>query len=503
MKKQNRAFRKEKQLIGSTERVERWVCLVASVAIVLLAVLLAGCGLIRREVQQETSTPPSAVNAVPPTDTAVAPTISVSPPGPAATLAQAAPTPPFSAAGPLFGVQVVVQAGNAPTSVPSPAWLKSLNVNTTVVWMYYREAGGNANAWIDSEKQLVEKMINDTGFQQVEVHIMPNPRPGTGGIGPRFHMPADMTAYSSALTGLARALQPYVRYYSIGNEFSANTWAGTIADYATLLRVSGQAVKAGNPNALILDSGIAAQNYVYPIAKMMVEQGNPNGASTFVQDFLPQHTGPISTAVLATTRAESAMSWLLALFTSLCPYYDVYQLHDYQGWVTMPTVYDWIHSQMRANKCVKPIQAWELGYSLDQNIAIDEQDQAQTVAKIVTISAGEGAQLINYFPLRSYTMFRGIATNDFQLLPAGIAFKTTTGKLAGFTQAARLSLGNNVWGYEFVRRANKVYIVWSTTNSSVTLPFQGGATVTDINGNATRVDSNNIAVGPSIIFVEP
>ena len=472
----------------------------------LLAVLLAGCGVFRSDQRTEPSPAPPIVTQPVPTVAPATPSVAL----PAPTITRVVPTPAANVVRLLFGVQVVVQAGNAPTSLPSPAWLKSLNVETTVLWMYYPGTGENANAWIASQKQLVEQMVNGTGLQQIGVHIMPNPRPGTGpGSGPRFHMPADLTAYSAALTGLAQALQPHVRYYSIGNEFSLNIWGGTIDDYATLLQVSGQAIKAGNPNALILDSGIAGQNYVYPMAQRMVQQGNFEGTLQFIRAFLPHPSRPLPTnesqlrAALATAEAQSALSWFQALFTRLCPYYDVYQLHNYQGGATLPAVYDWIRSEMQAKQCVKPIQAWELGYSLDEQIALDDADQARTTAQIVTVSAGEGAQWITYFPLRTFTQYRGLATNEWQLLPAGVAFQTTTGKLSGFTQATRLSLGNNVSGYEFVKAAKKVYVVWSTANTSVRLPFQGGATLTDINGKATRTDSNNVAVGISPVFVEP
>ena len=92
MQKGNNVLRIRKRLFRPNERVEHWSRPVALVALVLLAVLVAGCGSIGREVQRETATPRSTVAAVAPTDTAVPPTIAVSPPGPTATPTQAMPT---------------------------------------------------------------------------------------------------------------------------------------------------------------------------------------------------------------------------------------------------------------------------------------------------------------------------------------------------------------------------------------------------------------------------
>ncbi len=493
-------------LSGSVKRVEHMESLVVFMGLVLVAVLLAGCGLIR---EGQATKPPSVPTVGPAGPIPTQTTRPAAASGPTATPSQVGPSPALNAVGTRFGVQVIVQAGNAPTTLPGPVFLQSLHVQTTIAWIYYPGTGENANAWIADEKRLAEELVSKTGLQQIGVHIMPNPRPGTGGAGPRFHMPPDLNAYSAALTGLAKALQPYVRYYSIGNEFSVNIWGGTIDDYATLLRASGLAIKAGDPNALILDSGISGQNYVYPIAEMMVQQGNTQGALEFVHAFFPHATGPIPTnanelkAAAATKEAQGALSWFHALFTSLCPYYDVYQLHDYQGGATIQTVYNWIHSEMQANHCVKPIQAWELGYALDPSMPIDYQDQARNTAQIVTVSAAEGAQLINYFPLRTFDMFRGLATDDLKLLPPGIAFQTTTGKLSGISQAGRLNLGNGASGYQFTRGTQKLFVLWSAGNTTVQLPFTGGATVTDIDGKSTHINTNSVPVGVSPIFVEP
>jgi hypothetical protein len=116
----------------------------------------------------------------------------------------------------------------------------------------------------------------------------------------------------------------------------------------------------------------------------------------------------------------------------------VFQPHDYQGWSTLTTVYEWIRGEMQKNNCVKPIQVWELAYGLDLNKTLDLEVQARSDVKMLTISANEGAEMINYFPLQESLYlgrkFRALY-KDLNRRPAATAYQTTTAKLSGVTAA--------------------------------------------------------------------
>jgi hypothetical protein len=61
-------------------------------------------------------------------------------------------------------------------------------------------------------------------------------------------------------------------------------------DYLTLLRESGQAIKAGNPNAFILDSGMGGSQYGVPISNTYYQQGDVTGGLVFLQLFNQNYT---------------------------------------------------------------------------------------------------------------------------------------------------------------------------------------------------------------------
>ena len=111
--------------------------LVAFVALVLLAVLLAGCGLIRREQRGETST----VTAVPPTNTAVAPTLTVPPPRPT--------NKPSPSATPLPGTARIALGVYQPAANPLS--------HGTAIDQYTKEMGRKpAFAWFSVKWQTLD-----------------------------------------------------------------------------------------------------------------------------------------------------------------------------------------------------------------------------------------------------------------------------------------------------------------------------------------------------------
>jgi hypothetical protein len=101
--------------------------------------------------------------------------------------------------------------------------------------------------------------------------------------------------------------------------------------------------------------------------------------------------------------------------------------------------------------------------------------QANSVAKMLTISVNEGAELINYFPLEQRIFlgleFRGLYHWQGRRRPAATACQTTTRKLNGVTGARTLSLGSNNWGYQSTRGTKQVYVVWSSGDRCVRLPW--------------------------------
>lgn len=168
-------------------------------------------------------------------------------------------------------------------------------------------------------------------------------------------------------------------------------------------------------------------------------------------------------------------------------------------------MYEWIHEQMRANNCVKPIQAWEIGYGLDEKFPYDVDEHARTVVKILTISAAEGARTIIYFPLTERgTYARGLLGSGGTMGAPATAYQVTAGKLADVVRAEKLTLGEGVWGYKFGRSSGgEVYVLWGTTSKSVRLPIAASqVTVTDRTGATATASPAALHIGVDPIFVE-
>jgi len=430
------------------------------------------------------------------------------------------PTSPVFSVGPIFGAQVVQKVAVTPTSMDL---IKNMGIKVTTLWIYPHQNGGfNAPA----EAQRVDRLKEETGGLDVYVHIMPNTQseahnqsntetgdpelPGGG-----FKMPVDMATYLGSVKQLASALKGKVKYYSIGNEFSGLTWQGSVEDYGKLLSETGKTIKSVNPDAVILDSGMAGQIYLMTITKTLYDEGKTQEAIDFVHKYEREHIGrfqiylPIDNesqlnSFLTKPEVIKSIQMSDERFKEYCSFYDIFELHFYQPWDNLEQVYDWIHDQMTRNNCVKPIQVWELGYGPDKNIAYDINIHAQSVVKLLTISAGKGAQTIIYFPLTEKgARARGLLSRDGQPQAPSIAYQVTTSKLTSTTSAERLDLGDGVWAYKFGRSSGDVYVVWSTSPKTITLPITSlQVTVTDIGGKTSTADPKILTVSNSPIFVE-
>ncbi len=425
---------------------------------------------------------------------------------------------------PIFGV-----AGFVRDTVPDAAVIRSLGARVTVLWLYPR-AGSRFD--VNYAIQFVNGIERQTGGLDIYVHLMPNARSeargesGTGDpelpggpelpeSGAGFTVPGDMAAYLASVEELVTALKGKVTYYSIGNEVSGFSWKGTPEDYGMFLSQTSQAIKSVDPDAKILDSGMAGLSYAFTIPDSLYREGKTADAIDFLKRYTRNHAGGFSQflpvddeeqlkSMLTHAIAQKTIAMSDARFKEYCPYYDIFQLHDYQGWQTMEEVYDWVYEKMRANNCVKPIQAWEIGYGLDKNLPYDVNEHARSVTKILTISAAKGAQTIIYFPLSEKgTYARGLLEPDGTIGAPAKAYQVTVERLAGVMNAERLNLGEGVWAYKFQNSDKEVYVVWSADSKTVRLPIAASqVTLTDKSGSTATASPYAVPVEVDPVFVE-
>ena len=88
-------------------------------------------------------------------------------------------------------------------------------------------------------------------------------------------MPTDLGAYQRFVRSVVQRYGPYgVREYAIENEVNAPSyWAGSPEDYARLVRAAAETIRATDPKARVVDSGISSVAYGMGVADRLVRAG--------------------------------------------------------------------------------------------------------------------------------------------------------------------------------------------------------------------------------------
>ncbi len=493
----------------------------AMVASLLLAmVLLVGCGLFRREARPTPT--PTTVGGQPggQPGTVVAPETSV--PGQTNT--------------PVVGPTALIPSGGSSIKLGSGLQPQDLTKMCSLMQQYSSHYSWITIAWQAIEPaqgrfdySTIDRWVN--GFQscgqEVAAHVISNatwavePVPAGGQTNPR-HPPAmpakNQQDYYNFMFNLAQHYRGKIARYSVENEaHSDQNWGSTPEAYIQHLQTAYQAVHAADPNAIVEDAGMSFQGLGYLTANWLMSQGRVqdaiNLANSYDVNYHPSGKIPhiTSAAQLSTALNPPAIQYLVKWENLLFQnnrYYDRLQLHYYGPWEDLPFVMEYVRSGLAANGASKSFDFLEGGYAYTgaPGSGFNEQQQATDIVKLFSVAFGEGGDRFVYFLFDDYALSEGLVglvSNQGSPRPAATSFKVTSDKLTGATNGQRLSLGANVWGYQFTRAGKNVFVVWSTSSGTAQLPFSGAATVTDIQGNVSETSSNTVTVGTSPIFVEP
>ncbi len=309
-----------------------------------------------------------------------------------------------------------------------------------------------------------------------------------------------------------------VRRYSIENEAHADAnWGGTPEQYMQELQTAYKAIHAADPTAIVEDAAMSHEGLGYLTTAWLYQQGKTQAAVDFANSYdahfqrnsqsLHAHSAADIQALVNSPGIQKLITWENLLFQNHA-YYDHMQIHNGTSWQDLQTVLDYLHTNLRAEGDDKPLDLWEgwYGWWGAPGNGFNPQIQAQDIVKQAVTAFGGQVTVYNYWLINDFALSSeghvGLIDNQGRPRPAATAYKVMSGKLTGATSVKKLNLGNNIWGYEFDNANKKVYVVWSTVNTPVTLPFTGSATVTDIAGNTTS-SSNIISVNSSPFFVEP
>jgi len=325
----------------------------------------------------------------------------------------------------------------------------------------------------------------------------------------------ELDSYLNLLTELASYLDGRVSRYAIDNEAAAQThFNGSAADYFELVRRSAAALRAGDPDAEILDGTMASGNMSAVMVADLYAQGRFGEAIALAQQTQANELGggpPVTDMASLTAYVNDArVQRSIAFFAGAVANQDVYdalQLHYYGPWRGLIDMVEFA----RAHGVTLPIEIWEVAHRYLDGRPFSEDDFAAETARLLLSAAGEGSAFT------VFSSYLGNEDNDAIGLfafdgttphLARAAFRTVTTELTGATAATRLGVGGDAWGYRFERPdGSTVTAAWSDP-SALAIGGELGieattALVTPVGGTPAHVRLAKLRVGPTPIFAAP
>lgn len=328
-------------------------------------------------------------------------------------------------------------------------------------------------------------------------------------------MPTDLGAYQRFVRSVVQRYGPYgVREYAIENEVNAPSyWAGSPEDYARLVRAAAETIRATDPKARVVDSGISSVAYGMGVADRLVRAGRVPEAITAYQAYfqrrvgtrgqqIPAVTGEAQLRRALGTETNSRSLRFLAVTESLLTdrTVDVRQVHFYEHFSGVAPLLDYLRATTPAGT---PLQAWEVGQFWRDGDG-DPAGRAAEMVKTVTLLAAGGIGEISWLPLAYNPNNAAGSEVRYGLLDPDGTERESGRMLAALADAARgatvtplpASVAGRLNGVAFVRGGSSTLVLWSASNTPVTVPAApggrtgavgsplgaagGGTTVTDV-----------------------
>ncbi len=325
---------------------------------------------------------------------------------------------------------------------------------------------------------------------------------------------AELDEYLSLLTQLAQYLDGRVRSYAIDNEAASQAhFDGTADDYFELLRRSAAALRAGDPDAEILDGTMASGSMTAVMVTDLYDQGRYGEAITLAQETQANELGggaPVTdmaslTAYVNDSRVKRAVAFFAGAVSNQ-PYYDAFQLHYYGPWRGLPKMYEYV----RSHGIALPIETWEVAHRYKDGRPFTEDDFAAETARLLVTAAGEGSAFTVFSSFLGNGDNNAVGLFDWDGTTPHLArssFRTVGAQLTGATSATRLDVGGDAWGYVFQRPRGPVAAAWADPGPARIGGELGidasTALVTAAAGSPQHVRLAPLEVGPTPIFAEP
>lgn len=282
-----------------------------------------------------------------------------------------------------------------------------------ISWCRIEEEEGTQN-WTRLDRVV-------TNAQELNIALMIKIRVGscwaTGGVagdsrGERDRrasaLPEDMDLYNQFVTDLVtRYLDTSVVAYAIENEVNGGGfWAGTVDEFVVVSEAGARAVRAADPDALIMDSGLSSTTYGSAMAADLLAAGKDELAVDVFNAYYDRRTRrrqdfPVVSSpdelrdVLADGQAARNIAYAEAsLDLAQRGVVDAYQLHFYERFNSIPALMDFVNRSV-GDAPVYVVEAGIFWQDGDQSALYGES------ALLVTGLFEHGAVSVTFLPLRS------------------------------------------------------------------------------------------------------
>lgn len=377
-------------------------------------------------------------------------------------------------------------------------------------------------AWNLADSEI--QMVQNCGFE-IGVHILSRsswatqPVPPTVVQNPNYvpsMPPYDINDYYNFVYQFTSHFNGKITRYSVENEAHASEeFAGSPADYALMLQTAYRAVHTADPAAKVEDSALSSTAFGLLIINDKLIAGNDQDALTFAQHYFAYYSGLPSGInsvsdlqyIMSQSETQRLLAWSPMLYANHA-YFDIEQLHYFGPWDSLKTVTDWVHTHLQAYGDDKSLDFWEFGYGWTGAPAngYEPVAHAKELTKLFATAFGEGALRVEQWQFNDYAISEGhpgLFDANGSARPAAAVYKLLSGKLNGATSVNRLNLSSPNFGYSFVTPSGTVFVVWSLSPSTISLPIASqNALITDIYGNTSSADRGNIPVSDIPVFVE-
>ncbi|WP_194823446.1 hypothetical protein [Micromonospora sp. S-DT3-3-22] len=329
-------------------------------------------------------------------------------------------------------------------------------------------------------------------------------------------MPQDLAAYQNFVRTLVQRYAPYgVREYAIENEVNAQQyWAGSPEDYRRLVTAAAEAIRAADPQAKVVDSGMSSVAYGMGVADRLLRAGQPDQAVAAYQAYFQRRIGtrgrlipPVNDPTALRTALDNAQNSrnlaYLAVTEKLLDdrVVDVRQLHFYEHFSGVPALLDYLRAETPAGV---PVQAWEVGQFWKDG-ADDAAARGDEMVKVVSQLVAGGIREVLWLPLAYNPNNRAGAEVRYGLLDPDGTQRQAGAMMAALAAAARDATvepvnAKGLTGVAFRRGAESTLVVWSTSSGTVSLPTAAGVTGGPV-GADPAARTGALPIGPSPVLL--